>query len=60
MENIIKTIEADIEDISKKIGILSNYIEKENKTEEETLLQMQMFQMLQYRDSLESRLNKLV
>lgn len=60
MENIIKTIKKDIEDISKKIGILSDYIKNENKIEEETLLQMQMFQMLQYRDSLESRLNKLI
>lgn len=59
MENIIKTIEKDIEDISKKIGILSDYIEKENKIEEETLLQMQMFQMLQYKYILKTRLSKL-
>lgn len=59
MENIIKTIEKDIEELSKKIGILSDYTENNHGNEDENILKMQMFQMLGYRDILKLRLNKL-
>ncbi len=58
MENLIKSIEKELKELNEKIEDLSDYI-KVNENEEGPLLQMQMFQMLQYKDALNQRLNKL-
>lgn len=58
MEYLIKSIEKELKELNGKIEDLSDYIQI-NQNEEEPLLQMQMFQMLQYKDALKSRLNKL-
>jgi hypothetical protein len=58
MENLIKSIEKELKELNEKIEDLSDYI-KVNENEEEPLLQMQMFQMLQYKDAINQRLNKL-
>lgn len=48
----------ELKELNEKIDDLSDYIQI-NENEEEALLKMQLFQMLQYKDALESRLNKL-
>jgi hypothetical protein len=58
MKYLIKSIEIDLENLNVKIEDLSDYIEI-NQTEDENLLKQQLFQMLQYRDTLKQRLNKL-
>lgn len=58
MKYLIKSIEIDLENLNVKIEDLSDYIEI-NQTEDENLLKQQLFQMLQYRDILKQRLNKL-
>lgn len=44
--------------LSERIEELAAYI-KTNKEEDETILQMQLFQMLEYRDMLNKRIDKL-
>ena len=58
MKYLIKSIEIDLENLKVKIEDLSDYIEI-NQTEDENLLKQQLFQMLQYRDTLKQRLDKL-
>lgn len=58
MKYLIKSIEIDLENLKSKIEDLSDYIEI-NANEDENLLKQQLFQMLQYRDILNQRLNKL-
>ena len=58
MKYLIKSIEIDLENLKSKIEDLSDYIEI-NVNEDENLLKQQLFQMLQYRDILNQRLNKL-
>lgn len=58
MKYLIKSIEIELENLKSKIEDLSDYIEI-NQNEDENLLKQQLFQMLQYRDILNQRLNKL-
>jgi len=58
MKYLIKSIAIDLENLNVKIEDLSDYIEI-NQTEDENLLKQQLFQMLQYRDTLKQRLDKL-
>lgn len=55
----IKSIEKEERELSKKIAELSDYIKSGNKKEDENILKMQLFQMMQYRDLLKKRLSHL-
>ena len=54
----ISELQKEEKHLSERIEELAAYIKK-NKEEDETILQMQLFQMLEYRDMLNKRIDKL-
>lgn len=53
------SIENEKRDLCEKIENLSEYIESGNENEDKSILMMQLFQMIQYKDMLIKRLEKL-
>lgn len=54
----ISELQKEEKHLSERIEELADYIKK-NKEEDENILQMQLFQMMQYKDSLKQRIDKL-